>query len=585
MALPLIEQLARHLNVNRQQASEALFGFVEQLKADINVRKRAEIRGVGTLHVTNESIQFRPDAGLSMLVNNRFAALETETVQVAPPRPPADLNRDAPSEFEDADPIPNDFDTDDTLMGDSLDSAFWEGIPDDNREHPLGKASEPPFEEADFSILFPSANSSNDITNSPESAQSSENGATSMKEDDPKKPLFSNQDGSQPEDEWSPFFEELEGVEFEVDSPLDLDDTVWDEAKPPQPPASPFANDRTDEEDEFFFESDRENELFGASFDDDMPEDAPWASSSTEDAPFFEDKPGKRGARPSPLDEYDADDELFSTSDSPSGRGNSDSLFSEDELYSKANVSEADETIFLPPDARSTDSKSRSPRPMDRKVGEAAATVAGGTAAAAARSDRRPYDRRRSNSGGSGMLWAGLIGLAVILAGASYAYMQGMLPFGPGASPPEQNPSLASSTPDPAPTETPSATDPGTVPSGDPAGTPTAGVANPTPAGQAPPVQPTTSAAPREFVSGRGGWTIVVSSRESVSEAEALQNRYAQVFASQNFPVDILRTDDFGTPRYRVGVGQFSSTQAATAAMAQHAASLPSDAWVTTIPR
>ncbi|MDZ4702180.1 MAG: hypothetical protein SH809_20890, partial [Rhodothermales bacterium] len=420
MALPLIEHLARHLNVNRQQASEALFTFIEQLKADIYSQKRAEIRGVGSLHATDEAILFRPDAGLSMLVNNRFAALETETVQVAPPRPAADRTNEGPADngfhpvsgdtlpdFEDALPDLDGYDVDDTLMGDSLDSAFWKGLPDDAGEHPLGKASEPPFEEADFSVLFPAANTSNDITNSPESAIPSEKGAISMKEDDPKKPLFTDDDGPQSEDEWSPFFEELEGVEFEVDSPLDLDDTVWDEAKPPKPPASPFAGDRTDD-DEFFFESDRDNELFGASFDDEMPEDATWASSPMEDAPFFEDKPGKRGARPSPLDEFGDDDELFSTTSGPGSRGKNEGLFSEDELFSNATVSDADETIFLPPDEREKQSMERTPRSLDRKAVDAApaAALAGGMHAAAARPDRRPYERRRSNAGGAGLLWA-----------------------------------------------------------------------------------------------------------------------------------------------------------------------------------
>ncbi len=598
MALPLIEQLARHLNVDRQQASEALFTFIEQLKADIYAEKRAEIRGVGSLHATDEAILFRPDAGLSLLVNNRFAAFETETVQVAPPRPPADANRDTPPEtgfrpvtgdtlpdFEDALPDLDGFDTDDTLMGDSLDSAFWDGLPDDPREHPLGKASEPPFEEADFSVLFP-ANTSNDITNSPESAHSSESGAISMKEDDPKSPLFSDEDGTQSEDEWSPFFEELEGVEFEVDSPLDLDDTVWDEAKPPKPPASPFAGDRAEDDDEFFFESDRDNELFGASFDDEMPEDATWASSPMEDAPFFEDNPGKRGARPSPLDEYDADDELFSTSSGASGRGMNDGLFSEDELFSKSNVSEADETIFLPPGTSRNEPQERPTRALDLKATDPSKTtpVADGSNAAATPARRRPYDRRRSNAGGSGLLWAGLIGLVLLLAGGGYAYMQGMLPFGPGAAPATQEPTLASTTPDPAPVETPSATEPAVDPAGttNPTATPPAPastpVATPTPT-------PPAATAPSGFVSSRGGFTIVVSSRESVAEAEALQNRYAEVFANEGFPVDILRTDDFGTPRYRVGVGQFTSTQAATTAMSRHAASLPADAWVTAIRR
>ncbi|MEZ4699004.1 MAG: SPOR domain-containing protein [Rhodothermales bacterium] len=606
MALPLLEQLARHLNVSRDQAGAALFDFVEQLKADINNNKRAEIRGVGTLHATDEAIRFRPDAGLSMMVNNRFAALETETVQVAfKTNPPAEdhgddadgvsvpdmdlrgISGDALPDFDEALPNLDDLAADDTLIGDSLDAAFWDGLPDHSNEHPLGESSEPPFEEADFSVLHPSSNLANDITNSPESSAAHENGAIPMKEDDPKSPLFSKEDGRESEEEWSPFFEELEGVEFEVDSPLDIDDTVWDESNPPKPPASPFAGERA-EEDEFFFESERESELFGASFDDDMREEATWASSPLEDAPFFEDSPGGRKGRPDPLSDFGDEDELFSPAMGSAGGDAEDALFSEDELFRSAHVAEADETIFLPPDARQGDGRPDRSSGAERLAAAAAAAPAATASPAEAspsRADRRPYERRRSGSGNS-MLWLGLAGLVLLIAAGGYAYMKGMLPFGPGATQEAPAPTAARN-PAPAPVETPAETNAETPADGtstDP-GAATAPAANtPAPASTAPTGTPAATA-PRGFVEGRGGWTIVVSSRESMAEAEALANRYAQLFANEGFPVDILRTDDFGTPRFRVGVGQFGSRQAATTAVAQYARSLPGDAWVISIPR
>jgi hypothetical protein len=579
MALPLIEQLARRLNVSQDQAGEALFAFLERLKYDVNARKPAEIRGVGTLQATDEAIRFRPDASLSLLVNNRYAALETETVHVAfKPTPSAEAPKNEPAptgalppagdtlpDLDSALPNVHELASDDTLIGDSLDSAFWDGLPDRDADHPLGQSSTPPFEDADFSVLHPSPNTSNDINLTPESA-AGDIGAISMKEDDPKSPLFSDEDSPDSKDEWSPFFEELEGVEFEVDPPTDIDDTVWTDSQPPKPPSSPFANNRND--DEFFFETDRDNELFGATFDDDMPEESTWATTPMDEAPFFEDTPGKRGGKPDPLGEFEADDELFSPASTAAHKNGEDELFSEEELFRNANVAEADETVFLPPDARKNEPATDRSRPTKRDQPPAPGPNT-------PRAERRPYERRRPGSGNSGLIWGGLVGLLLLASAGSFAYLKGMLPFGPGAT----SPPTSEAPPEPVPTPDPPETSLATPPATDPGATSAAPNA---PATSAP--SPTANTR-RPFAANRDGWTIVVSSRESQAEAETLVDQYTQLFANEGFPVDILRTTDFGAPRYRVGVGQFGSRQSAASAAAQHARSLPSDAWVLSIER
>lgn len=77
-----------------------------------------------------------------------------------------------------------------------------------------------------------------------------------------------------------------------------------------------------------------------------------------------------------------------------------------------------------------------------------------------------------------------------------------------------------------------------------------------------------------------GGYTIVVSSEPTRAEAEviatSIDSRLDQV-------VDVLLSEVNGTTRYRVGVGQFSTTSAATRTLNRIADQLPDGSWVVRI--
>lgn len=76
-----------------------------------------------------------------------------------------------------------------------------------------------------------------------------------------------------------------------------------------------------------------------------------------------------------------------------------------------------------------------------------------------------------------------------------------------------------------------------------------------------------------------GGWTIVVASRTSPTEAKNTLEQYQQRFQGEGLPVDILTGTSDGQTRYRISVGQYDSRQAALNALGQLQGRVPEDAW------
>lgn len=91
----------------------------------------------------------------------------------------------------------------------------------------------------------------------------------------------------------------------------------------------------------------------------------------------------------------------------------------------------------------------------------------------------------------------------------------------------------------------------------------------PDPSDEAPSIQP-----------DEGGWTLVVASRTSETEAEELQSIFTSSLQEDGLPVDILPSDGSdGTTRYRVVVGQFDSQAEAQDAQEAYSDVVPEDAW------
>ena len=89
--------------------------------------------------------------------------------------------------------------------------------------------------------------------------------------------------------------------------------------------------------------------------------------------------------------------------------------------------------------------------------------------------------------------------------------------------------------------------------------------------------EPETTAWSRgSFDLNAGGFTIIVSSKET--EAEAVE--VARAFAADGTPVDILDADVGAETRYRVGVGQYDTFEQASQALSQNTGQLPQGSWI-----
>jgi len=76
-----------------------------------------------------------------------------------------------------------------------------------------------------------------------------------------------------------------------------------------------------------------------------------------------------------------------------------------------------------------------------------------------------------------------------------------------------------------------------------------------------------------------GGWTIVVASRTSPTEAKRTLEAYQQQFQGEGLPVDILTGTSGNQTRYRISIGQYDSRAAALNALQQLQGRVPDDAW------
>ncbi|MBT8399731.1 MAG: SPOR domain-containing protein [Rhodothermia bacterium] len=77
-----------------------------------------------------------------------------------------------------------------------------------------------------------------------------------------------------------------------------------------------------------------------------------------------------------------------------------------------------------------------------------------------------------------------------------------------------------------------------------------------------------------------GGYTLIVSSQETVDEAAAVALELSQQLADEDLPVDVLTGTARGQTWYRVAIGQYSRQSVATRELRRLAEKLPEGAWV-----
>ncbi len=589
MPLLLNEELAKQLDLPVDDVSNALSELLGSVKSDIDNNQPAEMPGIGTFERKEESISFTPSETLALSVNNRYAALDAEMIQLGFEEPDFPLSET----LEEG----NDQEVDQSLI-DQI-------IADDMASQGLFKDDDKPDPNPvsiDEKGLFASDPEENELdkSNSPTpDAQSSEQevDSSSMKEDDPNSENRSKEDPQESDTEWSPFFEELEGEEFDIDNTIDLSAEDW-QAEIPPPPSSPFASSsdssNTNADDLYFdVDADPDDTLFApaASIDVENPsasDDLSWASAPLDDVTdFFEDDPSASssfGEEIDALSAMSAEDEFFSPVSGSIDVSPDDTMFSAESLYSEDASTEADDTIFLAPEQTIQDATIAS----ESDVEDIYAPPDEQDDAPSPPHSRNPYayhEQHKKQKASGGFPWVALLlGAIVIFGGAGVSYWQGWLPF--GGNTPETPRNVTTTPPVVPPAQDPQqATDPATNPTTDPAsaaatdGTNTA--EDPqltTPQVTAPPSQPVVQRLNIDRT--KGGFTIIVSSEEQRASAEQIADDFAENLDGLRLPIDILVTNDFANTRYRIGVGQFATRNEARAFLNRSASELPGDAWL-----
>ena len=595
MPLLLHEELAKQLDLPVDDVSNALSELLGNIKSDIDSNNPVEMPGIGTFKREGDSISFTPAETLAMSVNNRYAALDSEMIQLGFEEPEFPISET----LEEGNEQEVDQSLIDQIIADDMAS---QGLFRDDGD------TDPEPVPIDESGLFANSPKDKELDNSnipTTDALSPEPDVDSafMKEDDPNLENRSEKDPKGSDSEWSPFFEELEGEEFDIDNTIDLSAEDW-QAEIPPPPSSPFASSsdssNTNADDLYFdVDADPDDTLFSpASIDVEDPntsDDMSWASAPLDDVTdFFEDDPNVSssfGEEIDSLSSMSAEDEFFSPVSGSADVSPDDTMFSPESIYSEEATTEADDTIFLAPEQTIQDATISSE--MDDETLYAPPAIRDDNPPAEPRT-RNPYayreqHNRQKKASKGGFPWIALaLGAIVILGGAGVAYF-GLPAFFGGTTdtPTNQNGSeTASQTPATTPEIDPVVDPPGSTAAVDTENgvTPEVNPAtNTTPQEQNTPPQEATPPPPVERISinvANGGWTVIVSSEEQRAAAEQIADDFAQDLGALRFPIDILTTNQFETTRYRVAIGQFGTRNEALAFLNRSGSDLPGDAWL-----
>ena len=611
MSFSLLEHLAQKLNKPANEVRPVLTEFIESLKNELSTIHSTHIAGIGTFEQVENDIIFTPDEALSVSVNSRFGALENELVH-------AESYEDSSHSSENH-VQRNEENIDKSLLDDILPQSISENFFEEgSQELPdLGLVSgdEHPFDD---DLLNTDQENSIFSSQKPSNETPPENGAldaASMKEED-QNANQSDQESVDSNTEWSPFFEELEGEEFDIDTTIDLSADDW-ESEFPTPPSSPFSSAPSDnQQEDLYFDVDAapDDTLFSTSNSAETEitsydEDLSWAANPLDDSTeFFEDDPSLdsstfQSVKEDSTQTFSAEDEFFSpVTGSVNAQTPDDTLFSAETIYAEDASQEADDTIFLAPDQTVQTPDVRS-NDIDSTINDPYAPPSGQQSKPSAPDNPsvnpyayRPSSRKTQSSNSWMMIAIGAVGFLVI--GAVVTFMMGWFPFGSSSTTPTPPPVVQNTPPANVDANNPDASTAGTMTGQDPMITDENTSSN-TSTGVDPvsnlPVEPSTSATNSnpveqtpiiqrtDIIRSRGGWTIVVASELQRNSAERIVDNFTVQFADRQYPVGILTTSINGTTRHRVGVGQFSSRDAASAALRNFTGDFPNDAWLSKI--
>ncbi len=558
MPYSLIAAIASQLQVSQTEAQAALDDFIRDLHQHIKSQGHAELPGVGVFQSKGKTIILKPDDSLSRAVNHRFLGLDPVIVEIAAPQQSSEVETAAIPEEETA-----------PIVEDTVETAPPQPATMETLEEPLFGSVKAPSDEQEEGDWDHEQEATEKETTHAAKREEFEPPVSPLPSEDREKSI-SEPENPPRQQEWEK--EEKETVSFypyadqpEVEEP-DLqagDDVAWEDkwAMP-----KPKEVDWREHEDIFTPEWQEED----APVENDTPDSSPVPAFVEEDVWLEEEKSDERVAETVDA-QADEPQEEFDVYEQPEAEP-ADIVEEEDETLPDDTVLEPELPVTY---VAAPDMEMVSEDEPDLSAAEATSTLA------STRRDANvpppphhtyitpPATRSRRRRSPVPWIAAGILLIAIVGALGYYLLNE------PGEPIARAGPIAVEETPpETFPSDTTSMT---TLP----ADTAAAGIAEPpvTPAEEIP-SEPTANASPLRGEGGiskeDGGWTLIVGSRANRAGAETLAEQYR----NDGFRSSVVYGSFGGSTRYRVGVGQFPSVEAAAAAREELPDRFPSDAWV-----
>ena len=539
MSAPIHSLLADELDLPDAQAKKLLGAMLRE------IRKRARSRGVrlpelGKFREKNGTLVFEPSDSLARAVNHRFEGLDSEDLGSAPEQPDED---DAES-----DEGPS------TITLGYQESSNWSPI-DAEDEPSESKSEDDEPDTAEFEV--PSADDAADtdeLQATDASAQASSSQHTDSSQRSPAEPSPSAREPS-PEPESASETEAEELYPLVEDGPEESDEEA---SSSPSPPSSSGSD-----EEEYDRERDTLSDIWGESDDDSETDEG---SSS-----FESDTDAATGS--SSFEEMDPFGETEETSEQPP----------ETEYLDQEPISTPEDTSSAPePEPDPTEPEApqhEEPPPQDSSTEETAP---------------EPAEKKKSTTlrvlatllililvGGSAWYILGQRGMAP-RPGTTFAQLKTQVQALPIVGSTDQSEATASSSSTSSATGSTSDSASDSQSSGSSATSDPASETTESSEASSDPAATTTTTSggsSQNIDPAAGGWTIVVASRTNQSSAQTVVNDFRQRFSDQQVPIDVVAGNVENTTRYRVGVGQFESRDAAQQFLDEYSSELPDGAW------
>ena len=574
MSDTLAERLAERLDLQPEQTDRLVRTFAQLIKTQASRDGQVRVPGLGIFEQQAEVLNFEPDPDFAETVNPKYAHLPT--VSVATHTPPVTDTLDEPDAVVEQEAPEAQGDTAPALEAEDIDQPAFAPPPfepeDTSEEEDTAEALPASFldeeEPAETDIPDDAAYAVTPYPLPQEEIEQDFPDAFVEEEEEPEAEdvLFDTPDLAAEEPEAEDEVSAFDEPDLEEESVF-TDETTWEDDADQDDEdfiASLLAEEPEDLDDEDTDSEDQVEEAFEAT--EPLEEDT-YAALGQESASFEEDtflEEGEPSAWAPPGTRWTGEnkDQLVPIEDDAAEAASPPPI--ED--------TEPDEAAFVP-----------APLKAVPKAALVEPPPAKGDLPPRPSARMRHYPQEPEPSGRSVWPWLLAALLFVVVAGGAYYYFNlREQPIAvnalPSAEPPTDadEPAVTPPTEEEASPEDPTSetdTAPDEVVEDQAEETP--------PSEETTPEQPPASTGPIDRA--QGGYTLVVGSRGSRDAAEADAERIRQALNDTSIPVDVLQGTVNGTTRYRIGVGQVATTEAALALKQRLGNRITADAWVTRI--